>query len=273
MNWVSILALCLSSVVTVESINAHRVRQLENGGVDEPLSISEVPSDQPDKDDADWGNWIWPDDSNPSDWSGGGGPFSRCGGEGFEAPKACIQGWQCTQVAPKVSQCLPDNADVSIYTNEPTTPPSSRVPNDALPDTPSPTETLQVPTPQPPLRHTSNPPSEPSSTPVAPSGTQPSTRALIAAWKQCGGKGFDYSEYLSGTHAAESTQLPCQEGYACVVVNKWFYQCRPKTDPTKVQLWGQCGGKGYTGLTECIEGASCKKDSDYYSQCIPTSNT
>ncbi|CAK4343856.1 unnamed protein product, partial [Aphanomyces euteiches] len=33
--------------------------------------------------------------------------------------------------------------------------------------------------------------------------------------------------------------------------------------------WSQCGGKGYTGKTDCREEDKCKQWNDYYSQCIP----
>jgi len=32
--------------------------------------------------------------------------------------------------------------------------------------------------------------------------------------------------------------------------------------------WGQCGGIGYTGATTCVSGTSCKKQNDWYSQCL-----
>jgi cellobiose dehydrogenase (acceptor) len=34
-----------------------------------------------------------------------------------------------------------------------------------------------------------------------------------------------------------------------------------------VQLYGQCGGQGYTGATKCAQG-TCVKSNDWYSQCI-----
>ncbi|KAI0190924.1 glycoside hydrolase superfamily [Xylaria flabelliformis] len=36
-----------------------------------------------------------------------------------------------------------------------------------------------------------------------------------------------------------------------------------------VALWGQCGGKGWTGETNCVAGAQCQYGNDYYSQCVP----
>ena len=33
-------------------------------------------------------------------------------------------------------------------------------------------------------------------------------------------------------------------------------------------MFAQCGGSGFTGATSCAEG-TCKKQNDYYSQCVP----
>ncbi|KAH7354703.1 RlpA-like double-psi beta-barrel-protein domain-containing protein-containing protein [Rhexocercosporidium sp. MPI-PUGE-AT-0058] len=35
-----------------------------------------------------------------------------------------------------------------------------------------------------------------------------------------------------------------------------------------VEKWGQCGGIGYTGSTQCVEGTTCTFSGDYYSQCL-----
>lgn len=35
----------------------------------------------------------------------------------------------------------------------------------------------------------------------------------------------------------------------------------------QVQVWGQCGGIGYSGSTTCASGSACNKVNDYYSQC------
>ena len=39
-----------------------------------------------------------------------------------------------------------------------------------------------------------------------------------------------------------------------------------------VPFWGQCGGLSYTGPTQCVVGATCLHQSDWYSQCQPTNN-
>jgi len=38
-----------------------------------------------------------------------------------------------------------------------------------------------------------------------------------------------------------------------------------------VAVYGQCGGKGYTGSTVCDSGSVCTFSNDYYSQCLPGS--
>lgn len=39
-----------------------------------------------------------------------------------------------------------------------------------------------------------------------------------------------------------------------------------------VEAYGRCGGIGYDGPTECVQGWTCTKQNDYYSQCIQGSN-
>nr|ADX07335.1 putative cellulase CEL6B [Flammulina velutipes] len=37
-------------------------------------------------------------------------------------------------------------------------------------------------------------------------------------------------------------------------------------------LYGQCGGKEWTGATTCASGSTCVKTNEYYSQCLPSSS-
>ena len=39
------------------------------------------------------------------------------------------------------------------------------------------------------------------------------------------------------------------------------------------QLWGQCGGQGWTGPTQCVSGAYCFQQNQWYHQCIPGTGT
>ncbi|KAH9111197.1 hypothetical protein LEN26_002110 [Aphanomyces euteiches] len=41
----------------------------------------------------------------------------------------------------------------------------------------------------------------------------------------------------------------------------------------QVAPWGQCGGLNYSGSTVCAAGTVCVKQNDFYSQCLPASNT
>ncbi|KAL0961255.1 hypothetical protein HGRIS_006217 [Hohenbuehelia grisea] len=38
------------------------------------------------------------------------------------------------------------------------------------------------------------------------------------------------------------------------------------------QVWGQCGGNGWSGPTTCVSGSTCVKQNDWYSQCLPGSS-
>ncbi|KAJ3128311.1 hypothetical protein HK098_004720 [Nowakowskiella sp. JEL0407] len=39
----------------------------------------------------------------------------------------------------------------------------------------------------------------------------------------------------------------------------------------QVAVYGQCGGQYYTGNKSCVSGATCVKQNDWYSQCLPSS--
>ncbi|KAL1840826.1 hypothetical protein VTJ49DRAFT_7725 [Mycothermus thermophilus] len=43
----------------------------------------------------------------------------------------------------------------------------------------------------------------------------------------------------------------------------------PTTPPScTVAKWGQCGGQGYTGCTNCAAGSTCNQQNPYYHQCV-----
>ncbi|OQR80538.1 hypothetical protein ACHHYP_17483 [Achlya hypogyna] len=46
---------------------------------------------------------------------------------------------------------------------------------------------------------------------------------------------------------------------------------KPSSKPAGAakKAWEQCGGKDYTGTTECASGAVCVKQDEWYSQCVP----
>merc|ERR1712187_400907 len=41
---------------------------------------------------------------------------------------------------------------------------------------------------------------------------------------------------------------------------------------TAAEVWGQCGGRNWQGPSECVAGATCQRNNDWYSQCLPASS-
>jgi hypothetical protein len=102
----------------------------------------------------------------------------------------------------------------------------------------------------------------------------------LSLYSQCGGIGY-------------TGLTQCPAGSFCKIVSQWWSQCSPGSGPIQpttakppppppvpttsqaspdklVPLWGQCGGIGYTGATQCVSGAYCLRQSDWYSQCQPS---
>ncbi|GME72465.1 unnamed protein product [Ambrosiozyma monospora] len=46
----------------------------------------------------------------------------------------------------------------------------------------------------------------------------------------------------------------------------------PEADSGLASLYYQCGGTNWTGATQCVDGATCYSQNDYYHQCIATEN-
>ncbi|KAF1772797.1 Cellulose-binding domain, fungal [Phytophthora cactorum] len=91
------------------------------------------------------------------------------------------------------------------------------------------------------------------------STTVPSQLTGVEAWEQCGGLSFDYTKYFAdGLSPNWPAKLSCVPGYSCEEVNPWYFQCQQVKDLTGVELWGQCGGANYNGLTSCTTGSVCK---------------
>jgi hypothetical protein len=44
------------------------------------------------------------------------------------------------------------------------------------------------------------------------------------------------------------------------------------TDGSAAGAWGQCGGNNWEGPTTCVAGQTCERQSEWYSQCLPTSS-
>lgn len=56
------------------------------------------------------------------------------------------------------------------------------------------------------------------------------------------------------------------QGSACIAPSQ--PDRKVEAYPSIQTQWGQCGGKDYDGPTKCSNGWSCKKQNDWYSQCM-----
>jgi hypothetical protein len=149
--------------------------------------------------------------------------YGQCGGIGWTGPTQCASGYDCVKGSDYYSQCVPAGT-VSLA-------------------------------------------------PVAAS-TQKPTPGMQNSYGQCGGIGW-------------TGPTQCCGGYICVKGNDYYSQCvpagtvslAPVVAPTQIptpvptaavqNAYGQCGGIGWTGPTQCASGYDCVKGSDYYSQCVP----
>ncbi|KAG1702166.1 hypothetical protein DVH05_009957 [Phytophthora capsici] len=173
-------------------------------------------------------------DEVPSEAEDGVPKYGQCGGIGYEGNSICAQGYVCVFNDPWYAQCLPKGSQTSIQTKK-----HHKAHTDAI--------DLLV--------------EEFSDDEVA----------IIPAWEQCGGLGFDFdfSRDESPDDDVETPKKSCEEGYSCEVINKWYYQCQPLPNASGIKLWGQCGGEDYVGPTECTAGSVCKVFNSWYSQCVP----
>ncbi|KAI0084686.1 endoglucanase [Irpex rosettiformis] len=56
--------------------------------------------------------------------------------------------------------------------------------------------------------------------------------------------------------------------YALTALAIWICSARGQAE-----VWQQCGGIGFSGSTTCVSGSFCSVINDYYSQCVPGTNT
>ena len=63
----------------------------------------------------------------------------------------------------------------------------------------------------------------------------------------------------------------CPPSFECEYVNQYYSQCvEAGTNSTDcAPAYGQCGGEGWTGKTNCCPGYSCEVDNEYFSGCQP----
>ncbi|CAM9388752.1 unnamed protein product [Phaeothamnion confervicola] len=149
---------------------------------------------------------------------------------------------------------------------------------------PAPTpSTGPAPTPAAPTGPVPTPaaPTGPAPTPAAPTGPAPTvpapTPALVVpptgggdgacsgAWGQCGGDNY-------------SGPTCCVAGYSCSFNSQYYSQCLPSAtggdgdsivaDPGCAARYEQCGGSTFSGPTCCVDGFTCLKSNEFYSQCL-----
>ncbi|KAG3072177.1 hypothetical protein PI124_g17002 [Phytophthora idaei] len=160
--------------------------------------------------------------------------FGQCGGIGYIGNSQCAQGYVCVLSNPWYAQCLPKGSQTSVQTKK--------------------------------HSHRSKLHTEDADLLV---DDLPTDVEVVPAWEQCGGKGVDFDFTKDDSSDAETPKKPCEEGYSCEIINKWYYQCKPLDNPTGVHLWDQCGGEDYTGPEDCTAGSVCKFFNSWYSQCVP----
>ncbi|GAB0496044.1 hypothetical protein MMPV_007354 [Pyropia vietnamensis] len=83
-----------------------------------------------------------------------------------------------------------------------------------------------------------------------------SASACAILYEQCGG-----AQYKDGPTC-------CTTGLTCMVMNKWYSQCRPlPSSEGQIPPYEQCGGSGYTGSTMCTPGFQCTEIDASFSNC------
>ncbi|KAG8168941.1 hypothetical protein KVR01_001690 [Diaporthe batatas] len=125
------------------------------------------------------------------------------------------------------------------------------------------------------------PPPPPSTSTASPTTTPPGTG--VPEWGQCGGLG-----YTGPTNCASPLSCLCLSTWWCHCVNSPASTMRTvvarsttdliatsSTSTTRtatetgkpIPEWGQCGGIGYTGSTQCISPLFCACNSQWWCQC------
>jgi uncharacterized Fe-S cluster protein YjdI len=191
--------------------------------------------------------------------------YEQCGGIGWNGPTKCELGWTCSRCNDYYSQCVP--APTVAVTQAP-------VANTGIQNAygqcggigwTGPTQCVSgyncvkgndwyfqcVPVP---TAATSARPS-----PAADTGVQ-------CGYEQCGGIGWN-------------GPTKCEAGWTCSKCNDYYSQCVPVPTVAVTQApvpnagiqnaYGQCGGIGWTGPTQCVSGYNCVKGNDWYFQCVP----
>ncbi|KAG6974851.1 hypothetical protein JG688_00002863 [Phytophthora aleatoria] len=146
-------------------------------------------------------------------------------------------------------------------TEEPTSTTTAPSSNASASETPADVPTTDAPT--------SDATATPNATTDAPAVTEEPTSTTTAPSSDASA-----SETPAATepNGAASESPDAVASYSCEEVNPWYFQCQQVKDLTGAELWGQCGGANYNGLTSCTTGSVCKFVNDWYSQCVPDEN-
>ncbi|OQR91739.1 hypothetical protein ACHHYP_04404 [Achlya hypogyna] len=158
------------------------------------------------------------------------------GGNNPGGPDQQEQFWNCADVY------ISDSCDPSQNPNVTPVPTDRPSPNDGGSDSGS----MDMPTDAP-VTHAPKPSSKPTTAPTTKPTTAPTTKPTKKP-----------APSSKPSHAPTSKPHPSSKPTAAPIDIK---------DAKKA--WEQCGGKDYTGNTECVSGAICSKQDEWYSQCIP----
>ena len=85
---------------------------------------------------------------------------------------------------------------------------------------------------------------------------------LVAQFGQCDGIDQDGDPW-------DPTQKCCPDGFECTYTNQYYSQCTvlAHDDDDLAKAYGQCGGSGWAGPTECEPGYECVVQNEWYSGC------
>ena len=85
---------------------------------------------------------------------------------------------------------------------------------------------------------------------------------LVAQFGQCDGIDQDGDPW-------DPTQKCCPDGFECTYTNQYYSQCTvlAHDDDDLAKAYGQCGGDGWAGPTECEPGYECVVQNEWYSGC------
>lgn len=173
-------------------------------------------------------------DAAPPVYGGCAARAEQCGGEGWTGADCCLGDDVCVAQSTLYSECGP--APVS-------SPPSPGIPTNVTDAPPSPTANVTDAPPSPPLA------------PYVP-GNKTFDAACAMRWGACGGESYDGEPCCNGDNV-------------CVFKSNFFSMCTPTELPSAVaREFHVCGGKNWTGATECEALTECTVIDENTSLCM-----